>query len=174
MHGVLCNDGPFPERDATYLRAARKAERHYPRLGALQVVPSPCASWPLRPHRPLPVSRGKLTTPPLVVQATGDPATPYEQGETLARRIGASLLSVDSGDHTHFGLPGEECTTATVTRYLLEGRLPARGTVCAGAPLPSFALNLFATPGSALTLQDRATALTAEVVARAQRNLHFR
>lgn len=159
---VLCNDGNYPEATRTYERAARKAQRHYPRIGAVQVAPLPCATWPLEPTRPLPVSRTKLDVRPLVVQALGDAATPYATGVDLARRTGAGLLTVTGGDHTHFGNGYEPCVDAVVTDYLVAGALPAAGAVCEGAPLPDFGFG-------GLDPQDQLQALSAQAVSRAAR-----
>lgn len=166
---VLCNDGPFPAELRTYERAARKAERHYPRIGSLQVAPFPCATWPLEPQRPLPVSSNKLEVPPLVVQALGDPATPYASGQDVARRTDGALLTVTGGDHGHFGLNFEPCVDAAVSAYLVDGVLPADGAVCEGAPLPSLELEAAASEQPV----ERMGALTSEVVARAGRTLHL-
>jgi pimeloyl-ACP methyl ester carboxylesterase len=67
---------------------------------------------------------------PLVVATTYDPATPYRGALKLVRELGnARLLTMRGDGHTAYG--GEsQCVDAAVNAYLLEGTLPAAGTVC--------------------------------------------
>jgi pimeloyl-ACP methyl ester carboxylesterase len=67
---------------------------------------------------------------PLVVATTYDPATPYRGALKLVRELGnARLLTMRGDGHTAYG--GEsQCVDAAVNAYLLEGTLPAPGTVC--------------------------------------------
>jgi pimeloyl-ACP methyl ester carboxylesterase len=67
---------------------------------------------------------------PLVVATTYDPATPYRGALTLVRELGnARLLTMRGDGHTAYG--GDSvCIDDAVNRYLLEGVLPAAGTVC--------------------------------------------
>ncbi|WP_181970368.1 alpha/beta hydrolase [Kitasatospora xanthocidica] len=78
----------------------------------------------------------------LVVANTGDPAWPYEGSRAMADTLaGARLLTVDGYGHTVLGNPSA-CAAGAQERYLVEGRLPAPGTVCAPDRQP------FAPPGA--------------------------
>jgi pimeloyl-ACP methyl ester carboxylesterase len=68
---------------------------------------------------------------PLVVATTYDPATPYNGARKLVRDLGdARLLTVRGDGHTAYGRTGP-CADAAIDAYLLDGTLPAAGTVCA-------------------------------------------
>lgn len=68
--------------------------------------------------------------PILVVGNTGDPITPIDGSQALAKALPGSVLltSADSG-HTAFG-HGDDCIDLAVTAYLLNLTLPAPNTVC--------------------------------------------
>jgi pimeloyl-ACP methyl ester carboxylesterase len=67
---------------------------------------------------------------PLVVDTTYDPATPYRGGLRLVRELGnARLLTMRGDGHTAYG-GNSPCIDAAVNAYLLDGTLPAAGTVC--------------------------------------------
>jgi pimeloyl-ACP methyl ester carboxylesterase len=67
---------------------------------------------------------------PLVVATTYDPATPYRGALKLVRELGnARLLTMRGDGHTAYG-GNSQCIDAAVNAYLLDGTLPAAGTVC--------------------------------------------
>ncbi|MFJ8097612.1 alpha/beta fold hydrolase [Streptomyces griseofuscus] len=74
----------------------------------------------------------------LVVQADGDPMDHYAGGVAMAELLGHRLLTVeDSGEHEIYVLGANPQVDAVVHRYLVDGRLPAEGTVCRGvSPRP--------------------------------------
>ena len=66
----------------------------------------------------------------LVVGTTYDPATPYRGGRRLAADLGnARLLTMRGDSHTAYG-GNSPCIDAAVDAYLVEGTVPAEGTVC--------------------------------------------
>lgn len=67
----------------------------------------------------------------LVVSSTGDPATPYEDGVSLAKQMQARLLSVENDGHTVALQGSNACADRTATRYLVDLALPAQDTTCA-------------------------------------------
>jgi pimeloyl-ACP methyl ester carboxylesterase len=70
---------------------------------------------------------------PLVVATTYDPATPYRGALKLVRELGnARLLTMRGDGHTAYG-GNSPCIDDAVNTYLLEGTLPAAGTVCGQA-----------------------------------------
>jgi hypothetical protein len=59
-----------------------------------------------------------------------DPATPYRGAKRLVSELGnARLLTMRGDGHTAYGL-GSACIDSAVDDYLLDGTLPAPGTVC--------------------------------------------
>ena len=88
-----------------------------------------CSLWPVRSASTL----GKLTAPkapPLLVIGTkGDPATPYEWAQGMARRLKSAILVTNrGGGHTSYH--NRACVEGVVVPYLADGKLPASGTTC--------------------------------------------
>jgi pimeloyl-ACP methyl ester carboxylesterase len=102
--------------------------------------------WPARAHDtyggPFKI-KGSAPTP-LVVATTYDPATPYRGAQRLIKELGnARLLTMRGDGHTAYG-GNSACIDDAVNAYLLDGTLPAPGTVCqqevpfaAPAPAPA-------------------------------------
>ena len=68
--------------------------------------------------------------PIVVIGTTGDPATPFESAEALARTLdSATLLTWEGEGHTAYGR-SNACVQDAVDAYLLEGTVPAEGLVC--------------------------------------------
>jgi len=90
-----------------------------------------CSFWPVPPtSMPGPVQAPGLPTV-LVVSSTGDPATPYEDGVSLAQQMQARLLTVENDGHT-IALQGiNACADTTTVRYLVDLALPEQDTTCA-------------------------------------------
>jgi pimeloyl-ACP methyl ester carboxylesterase len=89
-----------------------------------------CAYWPVPPKsEPHPVHYAG--SPPIVVVGTiHDPATPYPGAQLMAQQLGAAVLLTYNGDgHTAYGR-GSTCIDTAVDAYLIEGMVPAPGTVC--------------------------------------------
>lgn len=126
---VTCLDAPHPEGPEAWRRDAALAARASRRFGAaLANELLPCAYLPngaLEPHR----VRAPGTPPILVVGSTGDVATPYEQAEAVAERLASGvLLTVEIEGHVALG--ASDCADSAITRYLVDGALPAAGTRC--------------------------------------------
>ncbi|HWW52905.1 MAG TPA: alpha/beta hydrolase, partial [Acidimicrobiales bacterium] len=66
----------------------------------------------------------------LVVGTTGDPATPYEWAGNLATELDHGVLVGRQGiDHVAYYYSG--CVRSIDARYLIDGVVPATGTMCA-------------------------------------------
>ncbi|MDT9688299.1 alpha/beta hydrolase [Streptomyces sp. P9(2023)] len=90
-----------------------------------------CAEWPVEGQRADPDASAPGAGPILVVGTTGDPATPYEGAERMAKELGAGvgvLVSNEGEGHGAYGTSA--CVTRTVDGYLLDGKVPAYGTRC--------------------------------------------
>ncbi|HEX6936238.1 MAG TPA: alpha/beta hydrolase [Actinomycetes bacterium] len=131
LYAVNCLDRPEQMELADYRAEAVEAERVSPVFGAFIAWGNlPCASWPVPPQgSPHPVA-AEGAKPILVVGTTRDPATPYAWAKALASQLDSGRLLTFVGDgHTAYRR-GNACIDRAVDRYLLEGRLPAKGTRC--------------------------------------------
>ncbi|MGW2206251.1 alpha/beta hydrolase [Streptomyces sp. NPDC001774] len=91
-----------------------------------------CARWPVKGERADQDVSAPGAGPVLVVGTTGDPATPYEGAERMAKELGAGvgvLVSNEGEGHGAYGT--SSCVTKTVDAYLLDGKVPAYGKRCA-------------------------------------------
>ncbi|MFF1481540.1 alpha/beta hydrolase [Streptomyces sp. NPDC058301] len=91
-----------------------------------------CANWPVPGERDVPEASAPGAGPVLVVGTTGDPATPYEGAKKMADKLGAGVgvLLTNKGEGHGAYTEGNTCVMRTVDAYLLEGKVPANGTVC--------------------------------------------
>lgn len=89
-----------------------------------------CEHWPVKPTLGYPYAQDIKGLPKtLVVSVTRDPATPHEGGISLAKSLGASLLTVDGERHGVVLIGGNACVDGIVADYLvnLKSPDPARG-----------------------------------------------
>jgi len=128
---VNCMDFSWPNGNAdAFLSAAKQTAVASPHFGeALVNDYIRCVDWPV-PANPLQPVTAPGTPPILVVSTTGDPATPYQGGVTVAHRLASGVLVTNEGDgHTVVG-DGKPCIDDIVVAYLVDGRAPADGTTC--------------------------------------------
>jgi pimeloyl-ACP methyl ester carboxylesterase len=130
---VRCVDDPpvtdpvlVREADRRYREAAPFLDDGQPPSAARDA----CAFWPAPPTGGANDVEVDGLPPVLVVSTTGDPATPYEAGVELARRLHGRLLSYQGNRHTA-ALQGVKCVDDVVTSYLVRLALPKRSTLCA-------------------------------------------
>ena len=129
-NAVSCLDHPVPTDPSVYPQlaaaAAAKAPFFGPMLtwGLLQ-----CAVWPVPPDRtPGPVS-AQGAPPLLLVASSGDPATPHAWASAVQGELAKSALVTWQGV-SHVAYYYSPCVRAIDQAYLLDGTLPANGTVC--------------------------------------------
>ncbi len=89
-----------------------------------------CGGWPVAADQYDRTSTAPGAPPILVVGATGDPVTPYDQTQALAEQLSSGvLLTREGGGHTSYaGL--DDCIDAAVDAYLVDLEAPPVGTVC--------------------------------------------
>ncbi|WP_424923281.1 alpha/beta hydrolase [Amycolatopsis arida] len=129
---IRCVDDPRVTDKAEILEAQRRYAEVAPFLddgrpdgAALDA----CAFWPV-PNTAQPrLPNVDGVPPPLVISTTGDPATPYEAGVSLAEAMDGALLTFEGTQHTVF-LQGNECVDEAGIAYLVDGTLPPEGTRC--------------------------------------------
>lgn len=133
FNAVRCVDAPAPADPAVWISADQKIRQAAPFLSYGQFTGHAprdlCALWPVpatsAPHATAPVAPGKV----VVVSTTHDPATPYQSGVSLARQLGAPLITFDGTQHTAV-LGGNQCVDGAVIRYLIAGTVPPAGLQC--------------------------------------------
>jgi pimeloyl-ACP methyl ester carboxylesterase len=166
-YGVECNDyyypGDTPEAAGeAYIQAGNELEETLPHFQSLFYGDIPCPYWPVRttnPDRPQPITAEGITT--LVLDATADPATPYNQGVQVFKRLSDGyLVTMQGGAHIIFGR-GDACVDDLVTDFLVNGTTPAqRETVCEGVmydpymPIPAMDAQDYADPLEAMVAVD--------------------
>ncbi|MEU3477364.1 alpha/beta hydrolase [Streptomyces sp. NPDC033754] len=91
-----------------------------------------CSQWPVPGTWENPDVSAPGSAPVLVVGTTGDPATPYEGTRAMVNALGKGVgveVTYEGEGHGAYN-SGNACVKKTVDAYLLDGKLPASGTVC--------------------------------------------
>lgn len=91
-----------------------------------------CTDWPVDGAADHPDVSAPGSAPILVVGNTGDPATPYEGARKMVRALGAGVgveLTYKGQGHGAYDSKNK-CVQNAVDGYLLDGKVPAAGTVC--------------------------------------------
>ena len=128
---INCVDHPVSRDLATYPQTAARAASRAAVFGPLFAWGGvSCAVWPAPPTRTPGLIRAPGTPPILVVGTTLDPATPYAWAEAVARQLEHGVLLGRKGDN-HVSYFYSSCVRSHIDAYLVDGRLPANGMVCA-------------------------------------------
>lgn len=116
--GVLAEDGIWVEN-----------EKKAPIFGKYFGPSYGCALWPVRPALQL-TPKGAGAKPIVVIGATGDSATPYQQAVDMAEQLESGVLvTYDGFGHATYG-GKSTCIDNLVVAYLVKGTVPADGTKC--------------------------------------------
>ncbi|MEX2294059.1 MAG: alpha/beta hydrolase [Acidimicrobiales bacterium] len=127
---VNCIDFEWPTDPDAVLQAAKASVTDSPHFGeALINDYIRCADWPV-PADPLGATSAPGTPPILVISTTGDPATPYEAGVNVAKRLASGVLITNEGDGHTVVAGGKPCIADLLVAYLVEGTSPPNGTTC--------------------------------------------
>lgn len=143
----LCVDTAPSGRVSEYPALIAAADAEAPYFGRFRGwVGLPCEFWDLKDRDAF---RGpwqqRTEAPVLVIGTRFDPATPYRQTQPYADLFPASrMLTLDGWGHTAIGKSA--CVDAAVADYLVGGRPPMDGAVCAPDTVP------FTTPAGARRL----------------------
>ncbi|GAA2540706.1 alpha/beta hydrolase [Pseudonocardia hydrocarbonoxydans] len=136
---VNCLDRTVPADPAVHDANAAEIVAAAPRFGTLSsYLMLACASWPVpNPDRFEGPLDGAGAPPILVVGGREDSQTPYAWAETMADGLESGVLLTREGyGHGSYRASGP-CVDTAVDRYLVDGVLPAEGTVCPQEPAPS-------------------------------------
>ena len=125
---VLCTDSAWPTSWNTWTSAS---------WATFEIAPyetwgntwfnGPCQSWPVPGGPQFKVHGGSAVSNALLIDETGDAATPFE-GSLVARRLFPhSVLLAEPGGTSHAdSLSGDLCVDSTIAHYLQSGSLPTR------------------------------------------------
>jgi pimeloyl-ACP methyl ester carboxylesterase len=129
---VNCLDFAWPPTGDTeaYFDAAKQTAQKDPHFGeALVLDYIRCADWPVKPQPLTPVT-AKGAPPIVVISTTGDPATPYQGGVTVAHTLDSGVLVTNEGDGHTVVADGKPCIDDLVKAYLVDDVVPKDGTTC--------------------------------------------
>lgn len=135
--GVFCTDDMFysgspEERIAQSIEDGQASNGTVPRLDGSAYAGVSCAMWPGAPVEA--AQREPLVldgVPTFVLNATLDPATPFEEGQFVAQNLADGYhIYVEGGVHSIIGW-GYECPDNYITDFMVDGTLPSeREIVC--------------------------------------------
>jgi pimeloyl-ACP methyl ester carboxylesterase len=129
--GVSCSDSVNPDDHGYWSIAGAESDVQFGYFGRIWTwVSSICAVWQgFDQDRYLGPFDRQTANPVLVVGTRYDPATRYEGALIVDELLpNSSLLTVDGWGHTSLFL--SVCADEATAAYLLEGIIPAPGTVC--------------------------------------------
>jgi len=110
-------------------RVAAKAAQDAPTVGKYFGVDYVCPQWPVAPAPDLPRLTAKGAAPIVVIGTTGDPATPYEYAQAMAKQLDSGVLVTLRGEgHGAYG--DNTCINQVVTSYFSNDDVPGEGTTC--------------------------------------------
>lgn len=121
---VMCNENHYPANPADMPKYAWTnfvTGDIFTAPNAMFTSGAACAGAP--PVASLPaVSGAELGVRPLLIQATGDPQTPYGTHRALADAMNAHVVTVNGAGHGHVGL-GNAAVDEIVVDYLRDGQV---------------------------------------------------
>jgi pimeloyl-ACP methyl ester carboxylesterase len=128
---IYCLDHPETRSLDEIEAQAHELGKEYPPLGDfIGWGAVSCKMWPVPGVVPMQKLTAPGAAPILVVGTTDDPATPYEWAQSLAGQLSSGRLLTRTGQgHTGYR-QGDVCIDRAVERYLVQGVVPAKGTVC--------------------------------------------
>jgi pimeloyl-ACP methyl ester carboxylesterase len=120
-----CTDAPWPKNWATWERDNRASYRVAPFMTWSNAwMNAPCAFWPAKAGPSLKIS-GRGLPPVLLLQSTGDAATPYPGAVEAHRLFPSSRLIVEENGGNHgISLGGNTCIDGHLSAYLAKGTVP--------------------------------------------------
>ncbi|MBB5080750.1 alpha/beta fold hydrolase [Nonomuraea endophytica] len=126
---VICGDTAAPRNPERYWRDIRRSRATQPVFGAYANNITACAFW-RAPLEPRTVVRNDV--PALIVQATQDTRTVYQEGVALRRAMpGSRLVTLqDVRMHGILGRLRNACVEEAVNTYFRDGVLPAADLTC--------------------------------------------
>jgi pimeloyl-ACP methyl ester carboxylesterase len=134
-NGNVCADIEYPRDFGTYRAIGRYAEAGSEFGPSWWWSNAACANWPTNHDRYTGPWRTRTSAPVLVVGNHFDGVTDFRGAQAVNRQLaGSRLLAYAGWGHTAYGL--SKCASDHTDAYLLNGTLPAVGTVCPANPNP--------------------------------------
>ncbi|MCO1580722.1 alpha/beta hydrolase [Crossiella sp. SN42] len=126
---VICGDAAVPRDPEWYWRNIQRSRADQPVFGPYANNITACAFWP-SPREPRTTVRNNV--PALILQATRDTRTVYQEGVNLHRAMPASRLVTlqDVRMHGIFGRLPNACVQNAVNTYFRDGALPGTDLTC--------------------------------------------
>ena len=133
---VVCGESPNP---ATIAQSIAQADVSLNRAGpdaADWAWDAYCVNWPVKAASAYTGPWTKSTSPILLLNNTGDPATSIQSAQATAKLLpNAHLVTVRGYGHTVLANPST-CAENYVAGYLLSGTLPEAGATCQQDAIP--------------------------------------
>jgi pimeloyl-ACP methyl ester carboxylesterase len=128
---ILCLDHPAPRELSAYPPLAEASKAQAPVFGPVFTWAAlSCGMWSVPATLEARPTRAAGAPPIMVVGTTGDPATPQAWAEALAGQLEHGVLVLRRGAE-HVAYYYSACVRRLADAYLVDGRPPASGTVCA-------------------------------------------
>ncbi|GGK62541.1 peptidase [Planomonospora parontospora subsp. parontospora] len=125
---ISCADSAERPSAAEQARTDAAARKINPMFGGAGLG-GLCGAWPFAGSNAAKKVDATGSAPIVVVATTGDPATPYAWGPKLTKQLRTAVLVTSEGEgHGAYGV--NACTTKVADAYLIDGKVPAKGTVC--------------------------------------------
>lgn len=133
MAAVLCGDRAAPRDPSWYQRNIESARATQPVFGAFANNITACAFWPDPIEEPTTVHNA---APALILQATRDTRTAYQQGLALHEDLTASRMVTLADTRVHGILRADlsRCVNEAVNTYFGDGTLPDADITCRPDP----------------------------------------
>ncbi|MFG1705902.1 alpha/beta hydrolase [Nonomuraea sp. M3C6] len=92
-----------------------------------------CRVWPTKGSDQARHVNASGSAPIVVVGGKGDPATPYEWAPKLTAQLKTATLVTYEGEGHGAYLSGSKCIRGLVDGFLIEGKVPGKGSTCPAA-----------------------------------------
>ncbi|WP_100501535.1 alpha/beta hydrolase [Geodermatophilus chilensis] len=130
---ISAGEQQWPTDVDAYLERGAAEWAAFPHFwGSFAYSEIPWGLWPVQDEDAFtgPYELPGTSATPLVIGTTHDPATPYSGSVAMVEALGnARLLTMEGDGHTAYG-GNSACIDSVTDAYLVDGALPAAGTVC--------------------------------------------
>ncbi len=133
VFAISAGEQQWPTDVDAYLERGAAEWAAFPHFwGGFAYSEIPWGLWPVQDEDAFtgPYELPGTSATPLVIGTTYDPATPYSGSVAMVEALGnARLLTMEGDGHTAYG-GNSACIDSVTDAYLVDGALPAAGTVC--------------------------------------------
>ncbi|KAH8826667.1 TAP-like protein-domain-containing protein [Flagelloscypha sp. PMI_526] len=171
QYAIACNDGATVDASLDgFLEYSDELRNKSSWADSWERIRLFCSAYPHweKSHFQGPVGATNTSFPLLLIGNTADPVTPLEGAKKMAKRFGgAVVLTQNSPGHESTAAPST-CTANVIREYMVNGILPADGTVCeVDRPIWTPANNQSSSTRSIATLPEQMLLESLEDLARA-------